>query len=297
MKKDKEIIIQETLPLNQGDGTIIILEKGDIIKVSEAGLQGTFGFDGEKQWVEPDNLFPIDDKEKMEFEKAFSRAYEKEIGDMPSSELLIRAVKVYREKDERFRDVEKDSEEIVQKLTGYLDELVKEVDADAMSMREYYESEDYGLEVGYILKERDFSDGAVSNEVLQKGRQYGLNTTEDILRFAWDNLEPEIEYVQGYYFSNSPDNGFVSYGIFQADEEEIQFSDDLTQKLEKLSYEEYKYIADNVSEVYISDDSKYRDLGYLNMGGHFEYFNEEVAVRSEERRVGKECRSRWSPYH
>ena len=24
---------------------------------------------------------------------------------------------------------------------------------------------------------------------------------------------------------------------------------------------------------------------------------EEGAVRSEERRVGKECRSRWSPYH
>src|SRR5258705_8397855 len=26
-------------------------------------------------------------------------------------------------------------------------------------------------------------------------------------------------------------------------------------------------------------------------------FPVEVAVRSEERRVGKECRSRWSPYH
>ena len=24
---------------------------------------------------------------------------------------------------------------------------------------------------------------------------------------------------------------------------------------------------------------------------------EKVIVRSEERRVGKECRSRWSPYH
>ena len=24
---------------------------------------------------------------------------------------------------------------------------------------------------------------------------------------------------------------------------------------------------------------------------------EEVRLRSEERRVGKECRSRWSPYH
>ena len=26
-------------------------------------------------------------------------------------------------------------------------------------------------------------------------------------------------------------------------------------------------------------------------------FDIEVAERSEERRVGKECRSRWSPYH
>ena len=26
-------------------------------------------------------------------------------------------------------------------------------------------------------------------------------------------------------------------------------------------------------------------------------FNIDVRVRSEERRVGKECRSRWSPYH
>ena len=25
--------------------------------------------------------------------------------------------------------------------------------------------------------------------------------------------------------------------------------------------------------------------------------NEELGARSEERRVGKECRSRWSPYH
>ena len=29
----------------------------------------------------------------------------------------------------------------------------------------------------------------------------------------------------------------------------------------------------------------------------FSYLESEEAVRSEERRVGKECRSRWSPYH
>src|SRR5438034_11144700 len=28
-----------------------------------------------------------------------------------------------------------------------------------------------------------------------------------------------------------------------------------------------------------------------------EFDSQEVAMRSEERRVGKECRSRWSPYH
>ena len=27
------------------------------------------------------------------------------------------------------------------------------------------------------------------------------------------------------------------------------------------------------------------------------YYNEPFTTRSEERRVGKECRSRWSPYH
>ena len=29
----------------------------------------------------------------------------------------------------------------------------------------------------------------------------------------------------------------------------------------------------------------------------FKKINSKVVVRSEERRVGKECRSRWSPYH
>src|SRR2546427_12586304 len=35
------------------------------------------------------------------------------------------------------------------------------------------------------------------------------------------------------------------------------------------------------------------------VAGHrpFQHRSEAVAARSEERRVGKECRSRWSPYH
>src|SRR3712207_9203844 len=37
-----------------------------------------------------------------------------------------------------------------------------------------------------------------------------------------------------------------------------------------------------------------KPCGLLNVAG---YYDPLLAVRSEERRVGKECRSRWSPYH
>ena len=33
------------------------------------------------------------------------------------------------------------------------------------------------------------------------------------------------------------------------------------------------------------------------VGGSLIGYGEIVIIRSEERRVGKECRSRWSPYH
>src|SRR2546425_3326837 len=38
-------------------------------------------------------------------------------------------------------------------------------------------------------------------------------------------------------------------------------------------------------------------IGPLSTLGGFDKLNQEAALRSEERRVGKECRSRWSPYH
>ena len=35
----------------------------------------------------------------------------------------------------------------------------------------------------------------------------------------------------------------------------------------------------------------------LLIASFFAFFSNQGTVRSEERRVGKECRSRWSPYH
>ena len=38
-------------------------------------------------------------------------------------------------------------------------------------------------------------------------------------------------------------------------------------------------------------------IGQRVLGQGEAFFGEDLITRSEERRVGKECRSRWSPYH
>src|SRR2546425_8887050 len=42
---------------------------------------------------------------------------------------------------------------------------------------------------------------------------------------------------------------------------------------------------------------EYLDRRRVGAGGVFGDVHHRQALRSEERRVGKECRSRWSPYH
>ena len=60
--------------------------------------------------------------------------------------------------------------------------------------------------------------------------------------------------------------------------------------LEKLQAEK-RVVVSELSQLYsVSEETIRRDLDKLEKEGL-------ATKRSEERRVGKECRSRWSPYH
>ena len=47
----------------------------------------------------------------------------------------------------------------------------------------------------------------------------------------------------------------------------------------------------------ILDSCRYEELKEAIRLGYYDGLKLKDILRSEERRVGKECRSRWSPYH
>src|SRR5258708_38024235 len=61
----------------------------------------------------------------------------------------------------------------------------------------------------------------------------------------------------------------------------------------------YQSTADRRNEVVKSSGVRFADVRGIDIvvGGNRPVNTEGYGIRSEERRVGKECRSRWSPYH
>ena len=84
-----------------------------------------------------------------------------------------------------------------------------------------------------------------------------------------------------------------------------KYDDSLLVNLDKLTYagnlENLKGVEGDPRHVFVQGDICDKELvSSLFTQYDFDYvinFAAESHVRSEERRVGKECRSRWSPYH
>ena len=69
---------------------------------------------------------------------------------------------------------------------------------------------------------------------------------------------------------------------------------------EELAIEYYGMSDQVYYDVYVSSATRFREFefdGYTYKYIHAKTQDGVENVRSEERRVGKECRSRWSPYH
>ena len=63
-------------------------------------------------------------------------------------------------------------------------------------------------------------------------------------------------------------------------------------------WEKYTLTIEEASKYFRIGENKLRRLAEENPTAGWVIMNgNRIQIRSEERRVGKECRSRWSPYH
>ena len=93
------------------------------------------------------------------------------------------------------------------------------------------------------------------------------------------------------------------YEVIFIDTKQIRFSSNYTEKNSKTSMTSFFKI-ENLKEIYVHEvierNRGVSDLVIMGIPSGGVPLAQRLAraqLRSEERRVGKECRSRWSPYH
>ena len=106
-----------------------------------------------------------------------------------------------------------------------------------------------------------------------EAKPFLIENIEDLNALASD-VNSGTDY-SGTYFKLTTDLDYSSVALFDSDEDGTADS--------------------NFTTIGSGDESDGKDFkGIFNGNGKY---IKGITVRSEERRVGKECRSRWSPYH
>ena len=130
-----------------------------------------------------------------------------------------------------------------------------------------------------------------SNELIQSAAQLKLQKN-DQLSISLTSLNTEYNVLfasANANNSNTPINSKGGFRINNAGNINLPLIGEV--KVEGLSLEEAQALITQVLRKQIKDP--YVDLQLVN----FKITVIGEVNRSEERRVGKECRSRWSPYH
>src|SRR3712207_1922000 len=142
-----------------------------------------------------------------------------------------------------------------------------------------------------IRREFRLAEGDPFNSVAVKRSQDRIQS----LGFFQEKLE--VEQTQG----SAPDRVVLGVDVEEKSTGELQLSagfSSLERFLVNLSIRQRNFMGKGQelrAGVNYSSYSKSVELGFTEP--YLFDRNIAVGVRSEERRVGKECRSRWSPYH
>ena len=153
------------------------------------------------------------------------------------------------------------------------------------------------------------SDGGYAvNSYLQVDKKYG--SKEDLLElttaFRNNGIYLMLDFVVNhtsneYSWAKKAKKGDKKYqGYYYTYEDytiPAEFEKTLPEVFPETSPGNFTYIPEMEKWVMTVFNSYQWDLNYTNPEVFLEMLTNLVKLRSEERRVGKECRSRWSPYH
>ena len=101
-------------------------------------------------------------------------------------------------------------------------------------------------------------------------------------------ISSEIDYNEFLSWKDSNEDFISNLEPYKKDEDKLYLRFKCKSALDLMSFDDKKTYQDRLDEEL--DVIEYRGFSsYMLIVADY--------VRSEERRVGKECRSRWSPYH
>ena len=147
--------------------------------------------------------------------------------------------------------------------------------------------DDEKLFIQSLQKEKSFSFGIKLNQNVFKN--FLINGKVSDNSFILYLSESELENLSFSNFSGKVDISDVNFRNIRLNLKSG------TCKLKNLKTENIELL-NSAGNIYLENVNNSNYFTSENKAGNIEFKNSKL-TRSEERRVGKECRSRWSPYH